>query len=478
MNQRAIVFGIFSIAIGFAVLRCGKGLLPMSSGSGGGGPSETLSAPTVSAIAPTSGATAGGTSVSISGTNFVSGAQAAFAGNNCTSTTFVSSILITCNTPARHEGQATVVVTNPDSQYGSLTNGFSFGGSNVWYSIPALNAPSVRDLHTLVWTGTEVIVWGGRTLAGSVLNTGAKYNPVTGAWTATNSGGTAPAARCYHTAVWTGSRMIVWGGSVDSAGHMNTGGVYDPVGDSWTATTTTGAPAARDSHGAVWTGTEMIVWGGVTGASSTFNDGGRYSPPPTNSWTAVSTSGAPAARCDHTCQWTGSRMLVWGGTSNNASGGALNSGGIYNPDDNSWTTISTVSAPSARRAMPAQWTGTELIVWGGEGAGPTYPTSGGRYNPSTDQWTAMSTTSAPTGTQYAASAWTGTQFVVWGGANSGISGAGGVYTPGSNSWSTITTSSDPSNRSHMSGIWTGAQVFIWGGNTSGGTTDDGSMLTP
>src|SRR5438046_2115510 len=33
--------------------------------------------------------------------------------------------------------------------------------------------------------------------------------------------------------------------------------------DTWTATSTTGAPAARERHTAVWTGSEMIVWGGA-----------------------------------------------------------------------------------------------------------------------------------------------------------------------------------------------------------------------
>src|SRR5437899_6290546 len=35
--------------------------------------------------------------------------------------------------------------------------------------------------------------------------------------------------------------------------------------DTWTATSTTNAPAARDTHTAVWTGSEMIVWGGWNG---------------------------------------------------------------------------------------------------------------------------------------------------------------------------------------------------------------------
>ena len=69
----------------------------------------------------------------------------------------------------------------------------------------------------------------------------------------------APAARCAHTAVWTGSEMIVWGG--DGVTFLNTGGRYNPSTDSWTATSTTNAPVP-ERHTAVWTGSEMIVWGG------------------------------------------------------------------------------------------------------------------------------------------------------------------------------------------------------------------------
>ena len=37
----------------------------------------------------------------------------------------------------------------------------------------------------------------------------------------------------------------------------------DALTDTWTATSTTNAPAARYDHTAVWTGSEMIVWGGI-----------------------------------------------------------------------------------------------------------------------------------------------------------------------------------------------------------------------
>src|SRR5207247_9916506 len=89
--------------------------------------------------------------------------------------------------------------------------------------------------------------------------------------------------------------------------------------DSWTATSTTSAPAARSAHTAVWTGSEMIVWGGFN--NSYLNTGGRYNPS-TDSWTGTSTTNAPAARELHTAVWTGSEMIVWGGLSTNIGNAA------------------------------------------------------------------------------------------------------------------------------------------------------------
>ena len=92
-------------------------------------------------------------------------------------------------------------------------------------------------------------------------------------WKATTTTG-APTARQYHTAVWTGTKMIVWGGWEGPGPRVNTGGQYDPVGNSWTATTTIGAPTGRLYHTAVWTGSKMIVWGGFDGTN--LNTGGQW----------------------------------------------------------------------------------------------------------------------------------------------------------------------------------------------------------
>jgi len=82
--------------------------------------------------------------------------------------------------------------------------------------------------------------------------------------------------------------MIVWAGHAPGA-VLNTGGRYYPGTDSWAATSITNAPTARDRHTAVWTGSEMIVWGGANLLPSEgyFNTGGRYNPT-TETWTATS----------------------------------------------------------------------------------------------------------------------------------------------------------------------------------------------
>src|SRR5438034_10725951 len=54
---------------------------------------------------------------------------------------------------------------------------------------------------------------------------------------------------------------------------LNTGGRYNPSTDSWRSTSPTNAPAARYGHTAVWTGSEMIVWGGVDYNQATLNSG-------------------------------------------------------------------------------------------------------------------------------------------------------------------------------------------------------------
>ena len=159
--------------------------------------------------------------------------------------------------------------------------------------------------------------------------------------------------------------MIIWGGfGVGVPSKMNTGGRYNPSTNSWTATSTTGAPEGRVYHSAVWAGTEMIVWGGLDYPPGNLNSGGRYNPS-TDNWIGTGNSNVPDGLIGHTAVWTGSEMIVWGAESPRSSPRDFNTGGRGTPGADSWTATSTTNAPSGRSSHTAVWTGTEMVVWGG-----------------------------------------------------------------------------------------------------------------
>ncbi len=81
--------------------------------------------PTVSSVSPNSGSTAGGTAVTITGTNFATGATVTFGAAAATNVTVMNSTTITAATPAGSAGAVTVTVT-VSGQSGSLANGYTY----------------------------------------------------------------------------------------------------------------------------------------------------------------------------------------------------------------------------------------------------------------------------------------------------------------------------------------------------------------
>jgi N-acetylneuraminic acid mutarotase len=360
---------------------------------------------------------------------------------------------------AREGGDIAPATSAPNASYTlPIVSGVPGGSADDTWKATA-SAPTARSSHTAVWTGSEMIVWDGSDNRN--VSTGGKYNPATDTWTlisVTN----APANRDSHTAVWTGSQVIVWGGY--NNGGLATGGKYNPVSDTWTATSMTNAPARRQNHTAVWTGSQMIIWGGVDSNFASTNTGGRYAPD-TDTWTPTSSINAPSARSGHTAVWTGNEMIVWGG----GGGTFLNTGGRYNPETDAWTMTSTANAPIPRFRHSALWTGIEMIVWGGSN-GDSYFNTGGRYNPNTETWIATSTANAPSARGLHTAVWTGSEIVLWGGigsgGGSGALGSGAKYTPGQDTWAPISAANAPSARSNHTAVWTGSEMIVWGGSAA------------
>lgn len=334
---------------------------------------------------------------------------------------------------------------------------------DTWTATTTVNAPDERAEHTALWTGSEMIVWGGYNFNNNqlnTLNTGGRYDPATDGWMPTSTTN-APIGRALHAAVWTGSEMIVWGGYNYPALDLNGGGRYNPATDTWIATSTASAAVPREQHSAVWSGTEMIVWGGRD-TSTWFNSGGRYNPN-TDSWTSTNTINAPEARWYHSGVWTGSEMVIWGGTNQTIY---LDTGGKYNPTDNSWTVTTTANAPLGRVGHSTIWSGSETIVWAGTDSTFNDTNTGGRYNPGADSWMATNPAKLLHARDSHTAVWTGTEMIVWGGAfcypcmdfNDGAR-----YNPANDGWAPISTANAPLARFYHTAVWDGTEMIVWGG---------------
>ena len=337
---------------------------------------------------------------------------------------------------------------------GNYTGGRYDPVADSWTPTTLGTSPDARRLHTAIWDGNRMIIWGGDA-AFQYMNSGGRYDPLLNTWTPTATSG-APSARSFHTAVWTGTHMVVWGGYGGS--YLSTGGRYDPVEDSWTPTSTTNPPAARLNHTSIWTGSLMITWGGQP-----FGTGRRYDPI-ADSWTFISTEGEPSARTDHTATWTGSRMVIWGGS----GGGLLNTGGRYDPMTDSWAPTSAINMVR-RRFHTAIWTGDKILIWGGSNPSnnPSVLNSGAQYDPVTDQWTFTNLMGAPAARFHHTAVWTGSRMVVWGGTGDpGVVGTtGGRYEPVLDQWEPTSTENAPSPRSQHTAVWIGNSMVVWGGGS-------------
>lgn len=355
--------------------------------------------------------------------------------------------------------------------------------AGTWTAITTSNAPAARVGHRAVWTGTEMIVWGGNAVAFFVVggtmitNTGARYNPATDSWTAIASGG---GSRMNHTAFWTGSEMLIWGGATTGSGifgsslvYLTFGGRYNPSLNAWTSVpgSSSGAPSQRADYSAVFTGTDMIIWGGsdvfgsFIGTLTNYNDGARYNLA-ANTWSPISTTGAPFRRYGHSAVWTGTEMVVWGGAY--AEGqleivrSNFNNGGRYNPVGNTWSGLATASAPAARFDHDAVWAGNRMVIWGGTD-GTNLFNSGARYFPAFNSWSNMTLVGRPAARSGHTTIWSGSEMIVWGGHNNFLRDLGGRYHPSNDVWITTSPSGERRERRGHTAVWTGSEVLFWGG---------------
>lgn len=331
-----------------------------------------------------------------------------------------------------------------------------------------------------VWTGTQLLIWGGENCAGAACPTfraphladGAAYSPAADAWRKLPS--SPLSARAPAATTWTGTEMVVWGG-VQADGFLADGAAYNPERERWRPVA--GSPlAARDRTVSVWTGQELLVWGGAD-LDRPYQDGAAYDPA-SDRWRTI-TQAPLQSRAGAVAAWSGQEMVVWGGI-DPQTGQEFVDGAAYDPSGDRWRPI-PASTLSGRDDASAVWTGRELLVWGGNSieAG-VFHADGAAYDPAIDRWRPMPDPPITPRTSPAA-VWSGRELLIWGGI--GVPGTtdigpldriierrtvlfplgdGAAYDPAANRWRTL----EPVpllGRGFPAAAWDGEGMLMWGG---------------
>ena len=370
--------------------------------------------------------------------------------------------------------------------------------AGTWSALPA--APiAPHDGASVVWTGHELLVWGGQSGPhGTVLHAdGAAYDPATNTWRPLPPGPLS--ARVGQTAVWAGTEMVIWGGYDDVANGSSRvsadGAAYNPVANSWQPLSASPL-TARAYTLALWTGTAVMVLGGVpavvTSTVGEYADGARLDPR-RGRWTHIP---SPDPVDGQHINWrmnlqTSATMLAWSAWSQShqiAANESTSSGGVdlysYNESSGAWRYI-----PTSVEALPdiedALWTGRVVYARGrtyncGDCSGPFVPEATAAYDPTHNTWTRLPPD--PLGADHLLSIWTGGALFSFN--PSGIYGSVGqgdasIYDPQSNTWTRARAA--PFGCDAMTDpVWTGHRILQYCPRpaSGAGAAHDGLAFTP
>jgi hypothetical protein len=224
--------------------------------------------------------------------------------------------------------------------------------------------------------------------------------------------------------------------------------------EGWTELPT--PPEETGSEALVWTGSEVLAWGGCgpyVPAECVATDEGYAFDPATEEWSSLPP--APISADAPHAVWTGREAIFFDEQTLD--------GVAFDPEARTWRTLPAAPIASPRIGAVYQWTGSEVIVWGGGERGEPMSREGAAYDPAANSWRRIAT--APIGLNLGSAAWTGNEMLVFGSAlnNRGWSATdssvGAAYDPGLDRWREI----PPSELSPQaaSAVWTGRSMLAW-----------------
>jgi galactose oxidase-like protein len=367
-----------------------------------------------------------------------------------------------------------------------------------WSQLPAAPIPG-RTGAAAVWTGQQMLVWGGGSGSQSeeLRSDGAAYDPATNRWSTLPAGPLA--GRTEMASVWTGQDMFIWGGyDNDSPGSFHatdTGALYDPSTRTWRQLPPSPLSARVDAT-ALWTGSEVVVIGGqpavITSQLRAYTDVAAYNPS-TNTWRRLPPLPVPTGRqAEYVEAVAASSHIIYAWVAwthlierhGHPIGERVGLQMVrFEPTTNDWLEIAP-SASAPRGVNDPQWTGKEIIM---PPASPVCASScpvaidvpGARFNPHTEVWTRTAPSSD--GDVDGLAFWTGTALLAFdadtylggSGANTIYPGATAAWDPNRNRWTKLANAPFAGDSRNYAAVWTGSELLMWGEMSAARDVDNG-----
>ncbi|MES2774011.1 MAG: hypothetical protein V4722_07490 [Bacteroidota bacterium] len=358
--------------------------------------------------------------------------------------------------------------------------------NNTWQKLTNLPAGllAAKDRPTFLWTGTELLVWGG-----NGANDGYRYNPNSNSWTIMSSNN-APIARNFYLSCFTGTELIIWGGQDANTGTpISTGSRYNLTGNTWSSMTNTNAPPWLFGASSVLDGTAMYVYGG--GSYTNYSNKMNKYDLSANTWTQNTPGGTSVpVRTGATMMNHNGLIYMYGGTYTPQFSITqfLYDGYVYNTATNSWSANIGSGVPNYPNGTNIQ-RGSKVYSFGGtfgSGNNYTYVNELGvrDFTAANPAYTKLG--NAPVAARFGSYADTlpGNRLIFWG----GYTFAGSFYVPfangiiyniGSNSFSDIASEGAPPAgiKANFKGI--SGKFVIWNmGDANNNAINKGFLYTP
>jgi hypothetical protein len=344
---------------------------------------------------------------------------------------------------------------------------------------PIATAPiSGRSFGGVVWTGSEMIIWGGvhhSSGGGQQESDGAAYDPSSDSWEKLAPAPAGMLGGGGKASVWDGSEATFWVGNSPD-GPVGTA-AYDPVAGSWHRLPA-GPLGVREGYVSVWTGKQLLIMGGVGGDQLATPIAAALTPG-VGTWRLLKRLNALTGFLPYGAVWDGKHAFLYGVTSQCPE---LGSGcQKYTPTFLSYTPATDSVQPISLHGMPVQqkdmtsmvpvaWTGSGVLFANQSKVSAPIVT----YTPVSDAWSQSPPAPCVADpTSVGQVAWAGSILAVPCGKDQLQ-----LYDPRTRAWTVLSDAGrSPLNWLVFSSmVWTGKQLIVWSGDTGGTTPKVGASI--